>query len=312
MKSAVLLLSVLFLSGCSQFSEPQGLSNKNQDPTANSANSQELEATFASIKTNILDKKCISCHSPDSTSEKGKELPMTTESEVMNGASDLGPLVVPGEPAKSVLYRAIVKDERIRGKVKVMPPEKPGHRPVTLSEQNVIAAWIAGVAKKEVPSEVKVNPPVGEPQPGQPVVTPVEPVVTPVEPVVTMPTPVPGGVNPPPVAVEPSVIDFAFIKSTILDKKCMECHKAGGKAEDLIFAETREEFLKITNTFNQAIIVPGKPEQSLLYISLVKDDEIRQDVRLMPPKNAVKAGKAQDITVAETELILKWISEGAK
>lgn len=111
--------------------------------------------------------------------------------------------------------------------------------------------------------------------------------------------------------LEPAVLNYTFIRTEILEKKCIECHKADGKADELIFGN-RDEMLNLRTDAGLPLIVPGKPEQSLMYLSLIKDETIRQDTRLMPPKKAVAAGKIKDITPQEVELIKKWIAEGAQ
>lgn len=323
-KVIVVLVGAVFLISCSQFSEPQGLSNGN-GLNQKTVSGVALDATFASIKTNILDVKCLGCHKVESKS-KAKDIPFETEAQVVNGSSDLGALIVPGRPAESMLYRSIVSDEKIRGRAKVMPPKDSPHPAVTPSEQHVIAAWIAGVVVKnedaEKPAPALPAPPSGEKQQQTPVVPPVEPPVAEMPPAAAAPVqqtaPVvdaaPAMAQPqPPAAANPlpDVVDFALIKTEVLEKKCMTCHKEGGKAEELAFA-TREELLAVSNSFGQAFVVVGKPEESIFYLSLLKDETLRQDIRLMPPKKDVVAGKAVDSTERDVALIRKWILDGAK
>lgn len=106
-------------------------------------------------------------------------------------------------------------------------------------------------------------------------------------------------------------LDYSFIRAKILDVKCISCHKADGKADQLIFS-TRDEMLKLLNEDNLPMIVPGRPEQSLLYLSLLKDPLLRKDVRIMPPKKAVSEGLVADVSSSETEWVRKWIEEGAR
>jgi hypothetical protein len=268
---------------------------------------------MASIKANIIDKKCLSCHKADSKS-KAKDIPFETEAQIVNGSTDLGALVVPGRPAESILYKSIVSDESIRGKAKVMPPKDSSHPAVTPSEQHVIAAWIAGVVVKKpepaMPSTTtSQQPPVGVmPAPNA---APTMPGATEPGPDATS-TPETGlAVEPPPAAALPDLVDFALLKTEVLEKKCMVCHKVGGKADELAFS-TRDELLALTNSFDQSFVVAGKPDQSIMYLSVVKDETIRQDVRLMPPKKDVVAGKTTDVTLKDVALINKWIADGAK
>lgn len=307
MKKVILLIAgAIFLISCSQYSEPQGLSNA-KDLNQKTTSDVVLEATFASIKTNIIDIKCLSCHKVDSKS-KAKDIPFETEAQVVNGLSDLGALVVPGRPAESMLYRSIVSDEKIRGRAKVMPPKNSPHAPVTASEQHVIAAWIAGVAVKIEETTEQTPPVMSSPEAKMQEPVPVTQ-QTPAESPVIQPTsqdPAPSAQNP-----LPEVVDFALLKADVLEKKCMNCHKEGGKSEELAFS-TREELLAVSNSFGQAFVVEGKPEESIMYLSVLKDERLRKDIRLMPPKKDVVAGKAMDIVDRDVALIRKWIMDGAK
>ncbi|OYZ20716.1 MAG: hypothetical protein B7Y39_10540, partial [Bdellovibrio sp. 28-41-41] len=293
MRKFVLFASSLFLVNCSQYSEPQGGSPRS-GVKQNQASDVNLEASFASIKTNIIDKKCLSCHKADSKSD-AKDIPFESETQVVDGSSDLGDLVVPGRPAESIFYKSIVSDESIRGKAKVMPPKDSPHAAVTPSEQYVIAAWIAGVVVKKTETAVQPKPAVDL----MPAPTPA-PAETTAPVVVSTPQPA-VVVEPPPAAALPDLVDFALLKTEVLEKKCMGCHKEGGKADELVFS-TRDELLALSNSFGQPFVVVGKPDQSIMYLSVVKDENIRQDIRLMPPKKDVVAGKATDVTLKDVAL----------
>ncbi|MBL7543637.1 MAG: hypothetical protein JNL11_07450 [Bdellovibrionaceae bacterium] len=284
-------LVLFFFVGCSQYSEPQGLSNPKVSPTSGNGNQKAesiaVEPNFDSIKTQILEKKCIGCHSPNgdkNTNKDAQDILFDTEAVLLRATSTAGPLIVPGEPQNSVFYQSLVSYESIRKRVKKMPPETSRHAALTGEEVLVVAAWISSLPK-EVPI-VNEEPPVTAPVVTQPVVT--QPVETP-----------------------PAVLDYAYIKSEILEKKCISCHKAEGKAEDLPFG-TRDELLNLTNDVSESILVVGRPMNSLLYLSLLKDQDSRKGARIMPPKKAVTDGLIQDITPIETELIRKWIEDGAR
>src|SRR5215469_10874403 len=79
----------------------------------------------------ILKANCAGCHGD---SVKMKELNLTTEESVLKG-SESGPVVVPGKPEESLLYKK-VRDGS-------MPMGKPH-----LSEQQIetILSWIKGGA----------------------------------------------------------------------------------------------------------------------------------------------------------------------
>ncbi len=297
MKNVLTVLFSLGLMSCSQFSEPQGLGSPVVQKVSANQIEEPLEATFSSIKLNIINKKCIGCHNAKSPDKKAAEIPFSRESEVLKGSSGLGDLVVPGEPNKSLFYRVMVKDDKIRGKAKAMPPSGSTHEPVNEEELQVVAAWITGVAvKSEIAGQ---EPATNKPNPGTCPVVP------------GTPGTVPPVVPTEPVVVEPAVIDFAFIKTQILEKKCVNCHKSGGKADELVFGD-RQSLLSLSNSYGQEMVVPGKAIQSLIYLALLKDESVRQDTRLMPPKKEVDAGKVKDITEVETEWIKKWIDQGAK
>jgi len=51
----------------------------------------------------VLEQKCFNCHKPESNVSK---LDLTTRAALMEGG-DNGPAVVPGKPARSLLYRSI-------------------------------------------------------------------------------------------------------------------------------------------------------------------------------------------------------------
>lgn len=142
MKTLILFISFVILIGCSQFGEPQKLEKKPVVQEVQSA--VQLEATFASIKTHILDVKCIRCHSANSSS-RGKKIPFDTEEQIINGSTETAPLINFINPAESVFYRATVRDEKIRGDVSLMPPKTTDEaKMVSPEEQQVIFAWISG------------------------------------------------------------------------------------------------------------------------------------------------------------------------
>ncbi|OYZ15279.1 MAG: hypothetical protein B7Y39_16420 [Bdellovibrio sp. 28-41-41] len=283
-------LSFLFV-GCSQFSEPQGLGNTaNQNTNQKLGPVTKIDPTFESIKANILEKKCIACHNPEGDKE-AKDIPLSTETDVVRGTSDSGDLIVAGDPNNSVLYQSVASYAAIRKKVKAMPPSTSKHAPLTGDEVMAIAAWITSLAPGssggDSPVELSsVSPIAGGQCPTVPVTT--EPLIQ-----------------------EPSVIDYAFIKSQILDKKCTSCHKADGKADELVFG-SRDEMVSLKNEFSQAMIVVGHPETSLLYLSLLKDKASRRDTRWMPPRKELNEGTSKDITSQETSLVKKWIEQGAR
>lgn len=128
-----------------------------------------------------------------------------------------------------------------------MPPASASQ--LTQNEKSAIVAWVAAGAN-EVPGQIDqpVTPPPVEPPP----------------------------VEPPP--VEPPRLNFALVKTKVLDVKCLRCHK--------------EEF----DTFEHTA-------------PFIKDIEFRiQDIggtEQMPPPNRPQ------LTEEEKNLLLEWIRSGA-
>lgn len=91
----------------------------------------ELNPTFASIKTHILDKKCLSCHS---VGNEAARIPLTTRDDLLNSPLDI---VLPGDPDESGLMIVIEAGAR-----KFMPPTRSGITPVTEEQKRVIREWI--------------------------------------------------------------------------------------------------------------------------------------------------------------------------
>ena len=158
-------------------------------------NGSKREDIRGSINPIPVSKCLFGAHKPDSANE-AKDIPLTKESEVLKGSSDLGDLIVPGDPSKSLFYRVMVKDEKIRGRAKIMPPtESTRHAAVTDAELQIVAAWISGVAAlpQAKPIEPKENdcrivPDPNAPVPGPIVVAPVviefpDTVVVPINPI---------------------------------------------------------------------------------------------------------------------------------
>lgn len=83
----------------------------------------------------------------------------------------------------------------------------------------------------------------------------------------------------------------------VLEEHCMECH-AGEKRKGGFSMNTRESILAGSET--DEVVVPGKPEQSLL-MQLVRetDPEMR-----MPPEDK------SPLTTREIEILEKWVAEG--
>lgn len=102
-----------------------------------------LEATFASIKTNILEPKCLSCHSPGKPAER---VPLGTLQDLLDSPLEI---VIPGNADESGFILAVA------GQIpdKLMPPEKDsdgkptGFSRLTPEEIQILKDWINRGAK---------------------------------------------------------------------------------------------------------------------------------------------------------------------
>ena len=90
-----------------------------------------LEATFASIKTNIFQPLCMDCHS---TGGRAGDLPLNT----LAALRGIEPSIINlDDPASSSLVR------RLRGQGgRIMPPPSSGRTPLTSAQINVVIQWI--------------------------------------------------------------------------------------------------------------------------------------------------------------------------
>ncbi len=97
-------------------------------------------------------------------------------------------------------------------------------------------------------------------------------------------------------------VDFTTQIRPLLSDRCFKCHGPDSNARE---AELRLDIRKGVfepREDGQAVVVPGKPEESPLYQRIVTQDE---DLR-MPP---AEGGKP--LSRAEAELIRRWIEQGA-
>lgn len=98
---------------------------KKNDPTDSGAFESDIQA--------LLNKKCVHCHGPDT---RKAELSLANAEGLQKGGES-GPIIVPGEPAKSLLFRKIESGE--------MPPEDKDR--LSDSEILLIENWIRTGAK---------------------------------------------------------------------------------------------------------------------------------------------------------------------
>jgi mono/diheme cytochrome c family protein len=161
-----------------------------------------------------------------------------------------------------------------------MPPKKAGG---ALSEfpHEVLRLWIdAGAPVSGQTHKPEASPtPSPTPETNPPANPPVEPAPGPVE--------------------EPVLPTWDDIYTKILSKKCIECHQAGKKAEDVPFTD-RNYVIDPQND----IVTPGNPEQSTIIHALTREDKKRMPPP--PPKSNYT------VSPQEIEAIKTWIKNGAK
>jgi hypothetical protein len=90
-----------------------------------------LEPTFESIRKNIIEPKCLQCHKPDG---KAEDYLFDSQEDMINSSDKL---IVPGEPEKSLFYRALFADAK-----RPMPPKRTGNFPLSPKEIDTIRDWI--------------------------------------------------------------------------------------------------------------------------------------------------------------------------
>lgn len=94
----------------------------------------ENQDGFAKIKREILDMKCLSCHSPG---EEGGAVPLATKEDLLSSPLSL---VVPGNPEASLLYTITAPGAR-----NMMPPY--GVEPLSMDQREILRLWIANGAQ---------------------------------------------------------------------------------------------------------------------------------------------------------------------
>lgn len=97
-------------------------------------------------------------------------------------------------------------------------------------------------------------------------------------------------------------VDFYQDVYPILESKCLACH-SGAVAESDLVLESAKTILK--GGASGEAIVPGKPEESYLYMVSARIDE-----PVMPP--LPNKANAKPLTSRELGILKQWITEGAK
>lgn len=96
-----------------------------------SGGGQVLEPTYESIKKQIIDRKCLSCHTAGGSAHR---MPFNTKEELLD---DTYEVVIPNNPDESGMLIVLKPDAR-----KPMPPKDSSFSAVTESEKAVIREWI--------------------------------------------------------------------------------------------------------------------------------------------------------------------------
>ncbi len=94
-------------------------------------------------------------------------------------------------------------------------------------------------------------------------------------------------------------VSFAMHVKPLLTSRCINCHHSGAMFGQLSLESRAMAFKK---RVNGPVIVPGKPDSSMLYLVLKKPPK---DPQAMPP-----AGHR--VTDREIDIIYDWIKEGAE
>lgn len=95
--------------------------------------------------------------------------------------------------------------------------------------------------------------------------------------------------------------NFRSIFQTIIQPKCLGCHKPGGKADEILF-DDYETLMSAVTEEGEPLIVPGKPEESLFYTAMLPTSK-----RMMPPR---KSGIGA-VEPERADVIRAWITSGA-
>lgn len=100
-------------------------------------------------------------------------------------------------------------------------------------------------------------------------------------------------------AADEAPVDFVKQIKPVLAERCVECHHSESMLGDLNLQSRKLAFRKRTGG---PVIVPGRPESSLLLMTLTLP---AKDKKAMP-------ATGHRIPMDEVNLIRRWIKEGAK
>ena len=111
--------------------DPLNGGNPGPTPDPNPEPGPVLTATYESIKREVIDRKCIACHTPGGTASR---VAFTSKDELLDSPYDI---VLPGNAEESGFMIVLRPDAR-----KPMPPKSSGFSPVTDEEKAIIQEWI--------------------------------------------------------------------------------------------------------------------------------------------------------------------------
>jgi uncharacterized membrane protein len=123
------LVCCLFIVGCT---DPVHINPR--DPRT--PGFKPLEPTFKSLRENLIEPKCIECHSAGGEAEL---TPLATREDLVDSPLEI---VIPGNPDDSALMIVLRPGAR-----KPMPPPDSGVAPVSEEDLKVIEEWIRSGAR---------------------------------------------------------------------------------------------------------------------------------------------------------------------
>lgn len=116
----------------------------------------------------------------------------------------------------------------------------------------------------------------------------------------------PANTPPSPNTPAPSSDGFCVLRETVLQSKCIRCHGDGGVHPDFSREDMAQVLPNLASAYypEQTLVIPGAPQDSLLYQKLI-NAQPQGAGSAMPP-----AGETA-LTETETKLIHDWIASGA-
>jgi len=243
------------------------------------------ERGFIQNVRSIFEAKCTQCHGPEK--QKGDYRLDVTGSALRGGESGL-PAIVPGDAFRSNLVRLILLPQEHDD---VMPPA--GKELLSPEEIGVLVHWVQrGAAFFEEKSSLELSvTPVSSENEGR-----VQAAVATEEAVEnTTATAEAGG---------SAEVDFARDIQPILEQHCLQCHSAK-KRKGRLGLHTGAMARKGGKEQGPAIL-PGKAEESPLYVRIALSPEEDEDEELMPPED-----KGGPLNKEQVHLVRRWIHEGA-